>query len=76
MTSQQEQEPPDDVLAEMRRQYEHATLESHMLDENGEVRLRCGRCGIRPVPKGWSFIQACDPCLSEMTTEAKAARRD
>jgi hypothetical protein len=58
-----------DDLAEMRRQYRHATLETHMLDENGEVRLRCARCKVRPVPKGWSFIQVCDPCLERIGTE-------
>jgi hypothetical protein len=37
--------------------------DAHML-VNGEVRLRCGVCAIRPMPLDWSFVQWCDPCLS------------
>ncbi len=51
-------------IAEMRRQYPHATAESHMLVD-GAVRLRCARCRTRPVPKSWTFVQRCDHCLNE-----------
>jgi hypothetical protein len=50
-------------LAEMRRQYPYATAETHMLAD-GKVHLRCGRCKVRPVPHGWSFVQWCDECLT------------
>jgi hypothetical protein len=54
-----------EVLAEMRRQYPYAELASHMLDGEGNVRLRCGSCRTRPVPHDWSFVMLCDPCLAE-----------
>lgn len=50
------------LLAEMRRQYEFATLESHLLVD-GVLYLRCRRCKVRPVPHDWSFVQRCDECL-------------
>lgn len=50
----------------MRRLYPHATRETHMLVD-GVIYLRCGRCRARPVPRGWSFIMWCDPCLAEAT---------
>lgn len=55
-----------ELLAEMRRQNEYATLEGHMLVD-GVLYLRCTRCKVRPVPHGWSFIQACDECLEAMS---------
>ena len=51
-----------DDLAEMRRQYPHATLDAHMLVD-GEVRLRCGRCKSQPVPCCYWFVMWCDDCL-------------
>jgi hypothetical protein len=54
----------EETLAEMRRQYQFATLEAHILVD-GVLYLRCTRCKVRPVPHGWSFIQACDECLAE-----------
>ena len=59
-------------LAEMRRQYPYATAEAHMLAD-GKVHLRCGRCKIRPVPYGWSFVQWCDECLTAASLGQKAS---
>ncbi|HEV2375846.1 MAG TPA: hypothetical protein VGS19_27225 [Streptosporangiaceae bacterium] len=53
-----------ELLAEMRRQYEFATLETHML-VGGVLYLRCTRCRVRPVPKGWAFLSLCDECLDD-----------
>jgi hypothetical protein len=52
-----------EILAEMRRQYEYATLETHLLID-GTVYLRCHRCKVRPVPNDFSFVEFCDPCLA------------
>lgn len=54
----------EELLADMRRQYEYATLESHMLVD-GVLFLRCTRCRIRPVPKVHFMFELCDPCLDE-----------
>lgn len=55
---------PDEELAEMRRQYPAAQLKTHMLVD-GRVRLRCLRCGKRPVPEHYYAVANCDPCLDE-----------
>jgi hypothetical protein len=69
----------EQLLAEMRRHYEFATLENHMLVD-GALYLRCTKCWLRPVPHGWSFIPRCNECLSDTASSvppeaAKAARR-
>jgi hypothetical protein len=51
-------------LGIMRQQYPYADPEAHML-VNGEVRLRCQRCKVRPVPRHYVFVANCDPCLDE-----------
>jgi hypothetical protein len=58
----------DEELAEMRRQYSQATREAHMLVD-GVLYLRCAKCKERPVPKGWSFVAWCDPCLKARLAE-------
>ncbi len=65
-----------DELAEMIRQYPHATLETHILDGNGEVRLRCGRCHIRPVPRHWQHLVWCDECLDADTAGRAKGKMD
>jgi hypothetical protein len=62
----------DKELAEMKRQYRYATREDHMLVD-GVLHLRCRQCGIRPIPKYWSFAALCDPCLDERLEEMRAA---
>jgi hypothetical protein len=52
----------DDELTIMRSIYPYATLESHMLVD-GELYLRCRKCGIRPVPHDYFFIAWCNVCL-------------
>lgn len=54
-----------DELAEMRRQYQHATVAIHMLVD-GVVRHRCLVCKSRPLPEDWSFMAWCDECLAEL----------
>lgn len=54
-------------LAEMRRHYPNATLESHILVD-GVLHLRCKRCRERPVPRAWFCAMLCDPCLDEALT--------
>lgn len=66
---------PDEELAEMRRQYSQATAEAHML-AGGTVFLRCAKCRERPVPKGWSFMQLCDPCLQEKLAKTASPDRN
>jgi hypothetical protein len=55
---------PEQELAEMREQYEHATLEAHMLVK-GMLYRRCNICKVRPVPHNALVFIWCDPCLDE-----------
>lgn len=64
---------PEEELAEMRRQYQYATLESHILVD-GVLYLRCARCKKRPVPHEWQHAMWCDPCLDERLADAKSKR--
>jgi hypothetical protein len=54
-----------ELLARMRRQYQYAALETHMLDADGVLRLRCGICRARPVPPSAGSVIWCDQCLDE-----------
>jgi hypothetical protein len=72
-----------ELLAAMRRQCEHATLETHVLS-GGILHLRCGACRVNPVPANAINVMWCDPCLVEcadsgesleaFTTRKRAAR--
>jgi hypothetical protein len=53
-----------ELLAEMREQYEYATLEDHMLAD-GMLRRRCGICRVNPVPANAVCVMWCDPCVEE-----------
>lgn len=54
----------EEMLAEMRKQYEHATLESHILVD-GVLFVRCRICGKNPLPPNFGSVLWCDPCLDE-----------
>lgn len=66
---------PEQQLAEMRRQYPHAQLETHML-VGGKVRLRCLDCLQRPVPENWYAAVLCDPCLDAKLAERRDRLRN
>lgn len=53
----------EETLAEMRKQYEDATLEDHIL-VNGVVYLRCHICKKNPVPH-FACVLWCENCIDE-----------
>lgn len=54
----------EEMLAEMRRHYEYATLESHILVD-GVLYGRCNLCHERPIPHTAHHVMLCDACLDE-----------
>lgn len=54
----------DELLAEMRRHYEHATFANNIII-GGELRLRCRRCLRAPVPRAWVMRPLCEQCLDQ-----------
>jgi hypothetical protein len=54
----------EEPLAEMRKQYEYATLEDYMLVD-GVLHQRCRVCRVNPVPGNAGVVMWCDPCVDE-----------
>ena len=66
---------PGELLTEMRRQYEFAELDTHMLVD-GVLHLRCRRCKERPIPHHYGCVLLCDPCLDEQLARKTEGAED
>lgn len=53
----------EELLAEYRKQYEHATIETHMLVD-GKLYQRCHVCFKNPLIV-FGNVMWCDQCLDE-----------
>lgn len=69
----------EEILAEMRKQYQYATLEHHIL-VGGVLYGRCMICKERPIPHTAIHVMWCELCIDECLTigegvEAFVARK-
>lgn len=54
----------EELLAEMRKHYQYATLEDYILVD-GVLYGRCGICRKRPIPHTAIHVMWCDECMNE-----------